>query len=153
MITCFSYGEIYQNLQNLCDNEETHQIINSKGYCFDQLEKIQLASSILETIQIVLFEQEKDVMDLATLDILQEELSPECGKLGFKLVDPGMSSLVQLTESGMVSTKSVSDSSWLGQNDVTFEFYLKDLDTNHLWTKQLDLALSVLVFPNEQELL
>lgn len=88
-------------------------------------------------------------MDLAMLDIPQDELSPECGQLGFKLVDPNMSSLVQLTESGLISTQSVQDSSWLGQNDLAIEFYLKDIDTDHLWTKQLDLTLSVQVFANE----
>ena len=87
------------------------------------------------------------IADLSTLAENEFDEALGCGQLGFKLANATQEAIITTTQDGFVTIASqISDQIWVGQHDIKFTAYLKDLDSEGdimSWT--LDFCLTLLV--------
>lgn len=152
-ISCHSYGQ-FENL-NMCDEAVIHTMTGVFGSCFTELD-IELDSTIVEQLESVDIVQKigAEPIDVVILPMIVtlpfEALGLDCGDVTYALADETLTGIVDLDPtSGLVTIKSVTDTSWVGTHTVLFEAYLGEHDPTGIWKVGLPLTLTVKVEESE----
>lgn len=139
LIACYSYG-VYENLQDLCDTDEKHSVINTLGQCFTEFEAVVDASLATQyeqqlwTIQIGQEASADSIFELSSFIKVHLYGALACGSIGFRIIDESFKELLTVSEeNGAVQLSSVTNTAWLGEHQVEFSAYLRDLDPSAVY--------------------
>ena len=105
-------------MQELCDEDNIHSIINTLGQCFTEF-KVSYDSANVSELENTIFthlldDEPEEIADLSLLARLDMDESYTCGKFGFKLANTTQENLVEVTKEGILSIKTIEETSWLG---------------------------------------
>ena len=153
LIVCYTYGTYYPNLMDLCDEEVTHVVEGTLGTCFTDF-SVSYSQLVYQSTPLRLNSvlDETFLTNLYGIVELEHDEALGCGILGFRLTDETMAALMTLDAYGSVDLVSpvVSDESWLGLHQITFDAFLMDLDPEaEVMTWTLDFTIELLIEPEE----